>query len=45
VVVQPVIQFGTAIHGKSFSGSGLNGAQKPQRVQKITSPSNKKCES
>jgi hypothetical protein len=27
-VVQPVIQLGTAIHGKSFSGSASNGFQK-----------------
>jgi hypothetical protein len=33
VVLQPVIQPGTAIYGKSFSGSALNGLQKPLRVQ------------
>jgi hypothetical protein len=27
-VLQPVIQFGTAIHGKSFSGGTLNCVQK-----------------
>jgi hypothetical protein len=27
-VLQPVIQFRTAIHGKSFSGGALNGFQK-----------------
>ncbi len=27
-VLQPVIQFGTAIHGKVFSGGALNGVQK-----------------
>ena len=27
-VLQPVIQFGTAIHGKSFSGGALNRIQK-----------------
>jgi hypothetical protein len=27
-VLQPGVQFGTAIHGKSFSGGALNGAQK-----------------
>jgi hypothetical protein len=33
-VLQPVIQLGTAIHGKSFSGGALNGVQKLLRVQK-----------
>src|SRR5208337_4872856 len=33
VVLQPVIQSGTAIYGKSFSGGALNGVQKSLRVQ------------
>jgi hypothetical protein len=33
-MLQPVIQLGTAIHGQGFSGSALNGVQKPLRVQK-----------
>jgi hypothetical protein len=31
---QPVIQLGTAIHGKVFSGGALNRFQKPLLVQK-----------
>jgi hypothetical protein len=31
-VLQPVIQFGTAIHGESFSGGALNRVQKLRRV-------------
>jgi hypothetical protein len=31
-VLQPVIQFGTAIHGESFSGGALNRDQKLRRV-------------
>jgi hypothetical protein len=38
-VLQPGVewlgQFGTVTHGNSFSGSGLNGVQKPLRVQKL----------
>jgi hypothetical protein len=33
-VLQPVIQVGTAVHGKDLSGGALNRAQKPLRVQK-----------
>jgi hypothetical protein len=32
VVLQPVIQLGTAIHGKCFSGSALYGIQKPRHA-------------
>ena len=32
-VLQPVIQFGTAIHGKSFSGGALNRVQKLLHVR------------
>jgi hypothetical protein len=35
-VLQPVIQLGTAIHGESFSGGALNGAQKLLLVQKVS---------
>lgn len=31
-MLQPVIQFGTAIHGESFSGGALNRVQKLRRV-------------
>jgi hypothetical protein len=37
---QAVIQFGTAIYGKSLSGSAPNGAQKPLQVD-VSSPSNR----
>jgi hypothetical protein len=43
-VLQPVIQFGTAIHGKGLSGGALNGVQKHLRVQKFTSPSSRKVQ-
>jgi len=39
LVLQPVIQFGTAIHGQGFSGSAPNGVQKSVGVQKANSPS------
>jgi hypothetical protein len=42
-VLQPVIQSGTAIYGKSFSGSALNGVQKALRVQAILSVRQEKC--
>jgi len=40
-VLQPVIQFGTAIHGKSFSGGALNRTQKLMHVL-VSSPSSEK---
>jgi hypothetical protein len=43
VVLQPVIQSGTAIYGKSFSGGALNGVQKPLRVQATLSVVEEKC--
>jgi hypothetical protein len=42
VVLQPVIQLGTAIHGKGFSGGALNRVQKPVRLHKNSSPSHEK---
>jgi hypothetical protein len=36
-VKQPVIQLGTAIHGKSFSGGALNGVQKLLRAHNFLS--------
>ena len=41
-VQQPVIQFGTAIHGKSFSGGALNGFQKLLHAAHFVSPSRQK---
>jgi hypothetical protein len=41
-VLQPVIQLGTANHGKSLSGGALNTIQKPLRAHKITSPSSER---
>jgi hypothetical protein len=32
-VLQPVIQFGTAVHGKGLSGGTLNRVQEPLRAQ------------
>jgi hypothetical protein len=43
MVLQPVIQSGTAVYGKSFSGGALNGVQKPLRVQAILSVRQEKC--
>jgi hypothetical protein len=43
VVLQPVIQSGTAIYGKSFSGGALNGVQKPLCVQATRSVVEEKC--
>jgi len=34
MVVQPVIQAGTAIYSKGFSGGALNCVQKPVRMHK-----------
>jgi hypothetical protein len=42
-VLQPVVQFGTAIHGKSLSGGALNGVQKLLLVQEILSAQRKKA--
>jgi hypothetical protein len=42
VVLQPGIQFGTAIHGESFSGGALNGIQKPLHVGNPFSVQHKK---
>jgi len=39
VVVQPVIESRTAIHGKSFSGGALNGVKKPVQMHKKSPPS------
>jgi hypothetical protein len=36
-VLQPVVQFGTAIHSQSFSGGALNEVQKLRQVGKILS--------
>ena len=36
-VLQPVVQFGTAIHGNGLSGSALNYFQKPVHVLKSLS--------
>ena len=36
-VQQPVIQFGTAIHGKDLSGGALNYVQKPLRAHECSS--------
>ena len=36
-VLQPVVQLGTAIHGKSFSGGALNGVQKLLHVANLLS--------
>jgi hypothetical protein len=38
-VVQPVVEFGTAIHGKDFTGGALNRFQKPLHGQEFSSPS------
>jgi hypothetical protein len=38
-VQQPVVQFGTAIHVKDFTGGTLNRFQKPLRAQNVSSPS------
>ncbi|MGP8185383.1 MAG: hypothetical protein ACLQKY_04870 [Terracidiphilus sp.] len=35
-MLQPVVQLGTAIHGKGFSGGALNGIQKLLRAHKST---------
>jgi hypothetical protein len=43
VVLQPVIQPGTAIYGKNFSGGALNGVQKALRVQAVLSIVQEKC--
>jgi hypothetical protein len=43
VVLQPVIQPGTAIYGKNFSGGALNSMQKPLRVQATLSIVEEKC--
>jgi hypothetical protein len=43
VVLQPVIQSGTAIYGKSFSGGALNGTQKLLRTHKCPLRPAKKC--
>jgi hypothetical protein len=43
VVLQPVVQSGTAIYSKSFSGGALNGVQKPLRVQAKLSVVEEKC--
>jgi hypothetical protein len=43
VVLQPVVQSGTAIYGKNFSGGALNGVQKPLRVQATLSVVQEKC--
>jgi hypothetical protein len=44
VVLQPVIQSGTAIYGKRFSGGALNGVQKSLRIQATLSVMQEKCE-
>jgi hypothetical protein len=41
-VLQPVIQFGTAIHGKSLSGGALNRVQKLLHVVDLLSVLSKK---
>jgi hypothetical protein len=43
VVLQPVIQSGTAIYGKNFSGGALNGVQKALRIQATLSIEQEKC--
>jgi hypothetical protein len=43
VVLQPVIQSGTAIYGKRFSGGALNGVQKPLHIQATLSVMQEKC--
>jgi len=43
MVVQPVIQAGTAIYGKGFSGGALNRVKKPVQMHKNSSPSTEKC--
>ena len=45
VVLQPVIELGTAIHGKRLSGGALNRVQKPVHVHKKSSPSSGKSAS
>jgi hypothetical protein len=45
MVQQPVIQLGTAIHGKCLSGGALNDIQKPLRAhKKPLRPSKKQLE-
>jgi hypothetical protein len=44
VVLQPVIQSGTSIYGKRFSGGALNGVQKLLRFQATRSVVEEKCE-
>jgi hypothetical protein len=43
VVLQPVVQPGTVIDGKNFSGSALNGVHKPRRAQSALSVVQEKC--
>jgi hypothetical protein len=43
VVLQPVIQPGTAIDGKNLSGGALNRMQKPLRAQSTLSVVEEKC--
>jgi hypothetical protein len=43
VVLQPVIQSGTAIYGNSFSGGAVDGVQKPLRIQATLSVGREKC--
>jgi hypothetical protein len=42
-VVQPVIEMGTAIDGKGFSLSALNGVQKLRRAQESSPSLSKNC--
>jgi hypothetical protein len=44
-VLQPVVQFGTAIHGKHLSGGALNRVQKLLHVGNFLSVQRKTCES